>query len=300
MPFNIVIVGTGIAGLGAAITLVNKGHNITVLEATSQLRPIGGVIVLQANANRVLDMGHAHKKQYGYPLCPLHRADLQQVLYEAAIQRGITLRLGCPVVTLDEDDQTLAVVVKGGERIEADVIVGADGIESTVRRSIVPDSAYVHDSGEARLQQRNRMREIIENKTLGSVERRFYRKSGRVVLIGDAAHAALPWVGQKQMNEMPPVECPKTIISAWVATLILFRKSQTTSPHTRLVSVAALLTTHPEILKMRISKRPRRHASQTHQSHARDLKNVLFLIRGKVIDRRILRTLLRGHWNLEA
>jgi salicylate hydroxylase len=56
---------------------------------------------------------------------------LQQVLYEAAIKRGITLRLGCLVVALDEDDQTLAVVVKGGERIEADVIVGADGKSTT-------------------------------------------------------------------------------------------------------------------------------------------------------------------------
>jgi salicylate hydroxylase len=55
MPFNIIIVGTGIAGLGAAIALTKKGHNVTVVEATSQLRPIGGIIVLQANANRVLD-----------------------------------------------------------------------------------------------------------------------------------------------------------------------------------------------------------------------------------------------------
>jgi salicylate hydroxylase len=55
MPFKIVIVGTGIAGLGAAIALANKGHNVTVVEATSQLQPIGGIIVMQANANRVLD-----------------------------------------------------------------------------------------------------------------------------------------------------------------------------------------------------------------------------------------------------
>jgi 2-polyprenyl-6-methoxyphenol hydroxylase-like FAD-dependent oxidoreductase len=67
----------------------------------------------------------------GCRLRPFHRADLQQVLYQAATKRGITLRLGCPVVTLDEVDETLAVVIEGGERIEADVIVGADG-ESTM------------------------------------------------------------------------------------------------------------------------------------------------------------------------
>ena len=54
MPFTVVIVGTGIAGLGAAIALAKKGHKVTVVEATYQLRPIGGIIVLQANANRAL------------------------------------------------------------------------------------------------------------------------------------------------------------------------------------------------------------------------------------------------------
>jgi flavin-dependent dehydrogenase len=60
-----------------------------------------------------------------YRLLLIHRADLQQVLYQAAVERGITLRLGCPVVAID--DENVAVVLKGGERIEADVIVGADG-----------------------------------------------------------------------------------------------------------------------------------------------------------------------------
>jgi salicylate hydroxylase len=55
MPFKIVIVGTGIAGLAAAIALTDNGHNITVVEATSRLQSIGGIITIQANANRVLD-----------------------------------------------------------------------------------------------------------------------------------------------------------------------------------------------------------------------------------------------------
>jgi 2-polyprenyl-6-methoxyphenol hydroxylase-like FAD-dependent oxidoreductase len=53
------------------------------------------------------------------------------VLYEAAKKRGITLRLGCPVVAIEENDETVAVVIRGGERIEAEVIVGADG-KSTI------------------------------------------------------------------------------------------------------------------------------------------------------------------------
>jgi salicylate hydroxylase len=55
MPFKIVIVGTGIAGLSSAIALSDKGHSVTVVEAATKLQPIGGTIVIQANANRVLD-----------------------------------------------------------------------------------------------------------------------------------------------------------------------------------------------------------------------------------------------------
>ncbi len=63
-----------------------------------------------------------------YRLLHVHRADLQQVLYKAAEERGIVLRLGCPVIAVEEDDaKNVAVVIKGGDRIEADAIVGADG-----------------------------------------------------------------------------------------------------------------------------------------------------------------------------
>jgi 2-polyprenyl-6-methoxyphenol hydroxylase-like FAD-dependent oxidoreductase len=60
-----------------------------------------------------------------FRLWSVHRADLQQVLYDAAVKRGITVRLGCPVVEVD--DEEVSVLIKGGEKIKADIIVGADG-----------------------------------------------------------------------------------------------------------------------------------------------------------------------------
>ena len=87
-----------------------------------------------------------YKNEYGYPyvssrdekfddilrrvsrLLRVHRADLQQVLYKAAVERGVTLRLGCPVMAIDDEhEDNVAVVIRCGERIAADVIVGADG-----------------------------------------------------------------------------------------------------------------------------------------------------------------------------
>ena len=58
------------------------------------------------------------------------------MLYEAAKKRGIVLRLGCTVTGLDEE--RTAVLIKGGERIEADLIVGADGK--------LPSSPFPHDA----------------------------------------------------------------------------------------------------------------------------------------------------------
>ena len=61
----------------------------------------------------------------------MHRGDLQQVLYEFAVKRGITLRFDCRVVALDDDSETLTVIIKDGKRIEADIVVGADGKSTT-------------------------------------------------------------------------------------------------------------------------------------------------------------------------
>jgi salicylate hydroxylase len=58
----------------------------------------------------------------------VHRADYQQVLYKAAEKRGVTLPLGCPVVSVNENKPS--VTIRGGEILEADIIIGADGKHS--------------------------------------------------------------------------------------------------------------------------------------------------------------------------
>jgi salicylate hydroxylase len=55
----------------------------------------------------------------------VHHADYQQVLYKAAEKRDVALRLGSPVVSVNENKPS--VTIRGGEILEADIIIAADG-----------------------------------------------------------------------------------------------------------------------------------------------------------------------------
>lgn len=55
----------------------------------------------------------------------VHRADYQQVLYTATVERDVKVRLGCTVVSADE--RAHSVTLQSGEVVHGDIIVGADG-----------------------------------------------------------------------------------------------------------------------------------------------------------------------------
>lgn len=55
----------------------------------------------------------------------MHRADYHQILHETAVSKGVKIRLGCAVESVDESAPS--VTIKGGEVVHADLIIGADG-----------------------------------------------------------------------------------------------------------------------------------------------------------------------------
>ncbi|WP_341684404.1 FAD-dependent monooxygenase [Nocardia farcinica] len=165
---KVVVVGAGIGGLATGIAFARQGWEVEVLERAPRLTALGAGISLWSNALRALDalgIGDevrararedvsagirdsrgrwlsrfdvaALRARYGLPVI-LHRADLLDILRAAvpdeAIRTGVT-------VTEARPDGT--VVHSAGES-GGDVVVGADGINSVVRRAVAGEIAPVY------------------------------------------------------------------------------------------------------------------------------------------------------------
>jgi 2-polyprenyl-6-methoxyphenol hydroxylase-like FAD-dependent oxidoreductase len=78
------------------------------------------------------------ERRFGHPLVVLHRADLLRALTTALPAES--LRSGCEVSALHDDGHGPVVEHRGGES-RPDLVVGADGLRSVVRRALWPDAA---------------------------------------------------------------------------------------------------------------------------------------------------------------
>jgi salicylate hydroxylase len=162
---RVIVVGAGIGGLAATLSLRRAGHEVTLVEQSRQLTEIGAGIQLAPNATRVLRrldlldavaeqstrpahlsfrtwsdgseicryvIGREAEEEFGAPYLQVHRADLQQAL--AAAVPPESLRLATAVVAIDQDDTAAHVTTASGERLDADLVVAADGIRSAARQ----------------------------------------------------------------------------------------------------------------------------------------------------------------------
>jgi 2-polyprenyl-6-methoxyphenol hydroxylase-like FAD-dependent oxidoreductase len=156
------IVGAGIGGLAAAIALEQAGWRTTVYEAAGELRPIGAGLSIWPNGVRaMLDLGLTEfvaaapktggalrrrdgkvlaefdpavlEQRYGAPLVGLHRADLHEAL--VGVLGADRVRLGTRLDGYEQGELRFA----GGSTHGADLIVGADGINSVLRAALVGD-----------------------------------------------------------------------------------------------------------------------------------------------------------------
>ena len=163
MRLSTIVVGGGIGGLSLARELALAGLGVVVLERAAKLGAVGAGIIMNPNAMAVLEANglascvrsrsspylardtfddrgrHLATRDYR-PLYAdrrlavgalLHRAHLHERLYEG-LPAG-TVHLDTQIGDLDAGPEHVRVETDGGEVFTADVLIGADGIRSTVR-----------------------------------------------------------------------------------------------------------------------------------------------------------------------
>lgn len=174
MPLNVAIIGAGLGGMTAALALQKAGLAVTVYEQAPQLGEVGAGITLSGGALRGLaslglgeallreslptpDVAFAHYStatlragsfDRGTPpdlglnsTRQMHRADLHAMLVAAVRANDAgAIRTGKSVVDASVDaDGAPRVVFADGDSAAADVLIGADGTRSAVRRALIGD-----------------------------------------------------------------------------------------------------------------------------------------------------------------
>jgi salicylate hydroxylase len=212
---RVLIAGGGIGGLSAALALAGTGVHVSVLEQADRFQEIGAGLQVGPNAFRVFDrlgvtdavsaiatfpqamavidaldgstitllpLGERFVKRFGYPYGLMHRADLHRVLLDAcrALPQSIELLTGSRLAQFHDDGERVRVQTTAGASHEGSALIGADGLWSMIRQTLVGD-------GEPRLAGHVCYRAIVPAETIPSV----LKANSMALWVGPKLHMVL-------------------------------------------------------------------------------------------------------------
>jgi len=172
--YRVLIAGAGIGGLAAASSLMKAGHTVEIYEQAPQLAEIGAGIQVSANAMHVLrylgleeaiarvgvqpgayvfrlhdtgeeiqrfSLSEEHERMHGAPYRQLHRADLHEILAgrARAADPGV-VRLNHKAMGFTESANGVELHFADGTSARGDLLIGADGLKSVVRKQFLGDA----------------------------------------------------------------------------------------------------------------------------------------------------------------
>ncbi|MEZ2720130.1 FAD-dependent monooxygenase [Paenalcaligenes hominis] len=165
---GIAIVGAGIGGAAAAALLQKAGFDVELFEQANAFSRLGAGIHVGPNAMRVfrqmgleekleqmgshpdfwfsregetgdylsrIPLGDFARKEYGAAYITIHRGDMHELQINS-LKEG-TVHYGKRLEALQEEDGYVRLLFKDGTEVHADLVIGADGIHSKVRETLL-------------------------------------------------------------------------------------------------------------------------------------------------------------------
>ena len=160
-----IVAGAGIGGLAAGIALRRIGFEVSVLERSPEPREVGSGIVIQPNGARALEalgvpalptsglqsltlrtwrgrhLAHTpiglYRERYGSGFIVVPRSDLHSLLMKTL--GGDRVTPGAEVTGYQFGSGQVTVMLRDGRQLEADLLIGADGLRSAVRAQMLGD-----------------------------------------------------------------------------------------------------------------------------------------------------------------
>jgi salicylate hydroxylase len=233
---KIAIVGGGLAGLATAQALATFGMEANVFEAASALKEVGAAVGTSPQANKALraiglgekiDLIGDHfqglytsnmqtgeflefrdpkdiEKQYGAPSYTFHRADLLDALADGIDSASI--HLGHRLTNIEERADSVELTFANGATVDADIVIGADGIRSAVRHALYGDD---HPSYTGQMAWRALLK-------ASDVPPECLEPNGRIQWMGSGCHFIAYYIRHKELvNIVTQQDTEKWVEEGW-------------------------------------------------------------------------------------